>query len=322
MTTVKRVELKPKSYDRLEQTLEFSVFPHIGWINVYEIQSSDIQQMMTKLFDQNLACSTINKAYDAVNACFRWGMEQNPPKVRFNPTVGVKKIKKSKRPPKSIVYYTKEEAAALSDAALKAYPNGTRYYRLGAAIILTLNTGLRLGELVALEWDRDIDWNRKTLTVNKTVVRIRDRTITGQKAHTTQLQASTKTESGQGRTIPLNEDAIFALKDLYAATGKFPYVLATRSGTRTSERDVDRLLRRIARMAGLPEEKIYGPHALRHTFATLLFYNGVDIKVISKLLGHSDVSVTYNTYIHVIKEIEINALDMLPRLTAPTKKDH
>ena len=45
-----------------------------------------------------------------------------------------------------------------------------------------------------------------------------------------------------------------------------------------------------------------GIHALRHTFATQLFAKKVDIKIISKLLGHSDVSITYNTYIHLLKE--------------------
>ena len=74
------------------------------------------------------------------------------------------------------------------------------------------------------------------------------------------------------------------------------------------------MFRRIAVAAGFPLDKIYGVHSLRHTFATLLLSNDVDIKTVSKLLGHSDISVTYNTYIHVIKEQEAKALEAIPKL--------
>ena len=52
-------------------------------------------------------------------------------------------------------------------------------------------------------------------------------------------------------------------------------------------------------------------HTLRHTFATKLFKNGIDIKVISELLGHSDISITYNIRTHVIKEQKKKAVDVL-----------
>ena len=70
----------------------------------------------------------------------------------------------------------------------------------------------------------------------------------------------------------------------------------------------------------LPEDKIYGPHALRHTFATLLLSNGVDIKTVSELLGHADVNITYNTYIHVIKEQKAKAVASLPNLISKDSK--
>ncbi len=55
-------------------------------------------------------------------------------------------------------------------------------------------------------------------------------------------------------------------------------------------------------------------HSLRHTFATKLFQNGVDAKVISDLLGHSDISVTYNIYTHVIKEQKMKAVKSLDNI--------
>ena len=80
------------------------------------------------------------------------------------------------------------------------------------------------------------------------------------------------------------------------------------------------MFRRIATAAGLPDDKIYGVHALRHTFATMLLSSNIDIKTVSKLLGHSDVTVTYNTYIHVIKEQEAKALESIPKLITLDKE--
>lgn len=81
-----------------------------------------------------------------------------------------------------------------------------------------------------------------------------------------------------------------------------------KNGAPMSLRYIDRMCRKIEVAAGLPEEQIYGMHALRHTFATNLFSNGVDIKTISELLGHSDITTTYNTYVHVIKKLKRDAV--------------
>lgn len=110
---------------------------------------------------------------------------------------------------------------------------------------------------------------------------------------------------------------MFALNALKAVTGKSKYVLATKDGNRKSARDIDKLVRRVILRAGFPEEKVYGPHALRHTFATLLLQTGTDVKIVSELLGHSTVSITYNTYIHVIKEQKAKALSSLPNIVSP-----
>ena len=90
--------------------------------------------------------------------------------------------------------------------------------------------------------------------------------------------------------------------------------MSTKNGTVITPRNIDRIFRRIAVGAGLPEEKIYGIHALRHTFATLLLSNGVDIKTVSELLGHSDVTITYNTYIHVVDDLKRKALASIPNI--------
>jgi site-specific recombinase XerD len=92
--------------------------------------------------------------------------------------------------------------------------------------------------------------------------------------------------------------------------------MTTKTKTLVKPRQLDQMFRRIVTDAGLPADKVYGVHSLRHTFATLLLRNHTDIKTVSKLMGHNDVNTTYNTYIHVIKEVEAEAINSIPELTS------
>lgn len=313
LTTVKSLELKPKSYDRLEQTIQYHVNPYIGEIRVQAVTSDDIRNMLTKLKSEGKSHSSIKKAYEAVNAAFKWGLNSQPPKVKFNPAASVSVPSKKLFAQKQIPFYTQDESTALIAQAMSCWSNGKRRYPLGAFVPLIINTGLRMGELLALKWESDIDLENRTLKVHNNVVFVKDRDK--DKGYKLIEQDNVKSDAGQDRAIPLNEAAYNALLDLQQITGSKIYVMTTSEGTQVKPRQLDQMFRRIAVATGLPEEKIYGVHALRHTFATLLLKNKIDIKTVSELLGHSDVSITYNTYIHVIREQKAEAVGSLPELT-------
>lgn len=312
LVNVKQNQLKPKSYDRLEQTLLYDVYPYIGEIQLQAIKADDIQNMLNELKKDGKAYSTIKKAYDAVNSCFKLGIEKRT--ISTNPAVGVIIPNKKLFPAQKIPFYTQDEAKRLIEQATICWPNGTRRYPLGSFVPLIINTGLRMGELLALKWDEDIDFENKTLTVHKNISLVKNRKEDHEKKYELLLQDSVKTDAGQDRSIPLNEQAINALLDLESVTGNSPFVMTTKNETHVSPRNIDRIFRRIAKAAGFEEEKIFGVHSLRHTFATLLLSNGVEIKTVSELLGHSDVTITYNTYIHVIKDQKRKALAAIPNL--------
>lgn len=312
LTTVKVNDLKPKSYDRLEQTLEKDVFPYIGSLQVNGIAADDVQKMINGLREDGRSYSTIKKAYNAVNACFTNGLQRQ--KVKVNPCYGVILPNSKLFKKKQIQFFTQEEAASLVSHALSTWSNGTRRYPLGDFVPLLLNTGLRLGEVLALQWDRDVNLDAGTITVHKNIVTVRNRQDSGPKYKVVE-QDDIKTDSGQDRVIPLNDAAQNALRSLKNVTGDSLYVLTTKNGTQVKQRQLDQMFRRIQLAAGCPDDRIYGLHSLRHTFATLLIYNGTDVKVVSKLLGHSDISITYNTYVHIIKEQEAKAVQSIPNLT-------
>lgn len=313
LTSVKALELKPKSYDRLEQTVNYQVIPYIGQLQLQSIASDDVQDMITKLTAEGKSYSSIKKAYEAVNAAFKWGQLCDPPKVKKNPAANIKLPNRKLFTQKQIPFYTAEEAAKLTATALHICNNGARRYPLGAFVPLIINTGLRASEVLALKWKADIDLENRTLTVHNNVVFVKDREK--DKGYKLLEQDTVKTDAGQDRAIPLNDAAYNALLNLQKLTGEKTWVLTTRNNTQVKPRQLDQMFRRIAVASELPEEKIYGVHALRHTFATLLLTNGVEIKTVSELLGHSDVTITYNTYIHIIKEQKAKALDAIPSLT-------
>lgn len=294
----KQNELKPKSFDRLEQTILYQVIPKVGHIQLAAFQSTDVQTMLNALKKEGYSYSSVKKAYDAVNECFRTGVIQRT--VVFNPALGVTVPAKKTFAKAEIRYYNDEEVEKLCAAAQSVYSNGKRIYRLGDAIIVDLNTGLRLAELLALKWT-EVDFNRRKVVVNATRVIVKDRSDGAEKKYVVIEQDSAKSETSM-REIDMNDAAYGALMRLKEITGQFEYVLSTKDGKPVIPRYLDRMFRKIAIAAGLPEDKVYGLHSLRHTFASRLFAAGEDVKTVSELLGHSDITVTYNTYIHLIND--------------------
>ena len=157
--------------------------------------------------------------------------------------------------------------------------------RFTALVLLCLYTGLRLGELCALQWD-DIDFEGKTLTVNRTVQRI---AVPGYTTKTILLETNPKSESSQ-RTIPLTSELLQVLTQF---KGEHPYVFGGEKPL--DPRTMQYRFKRILKDAGI---EIRNFHTLRHTFATNCIENGVDVKALSEFLGHSDVKITLNRYVH------------------------
>lgn len=313
LENVKRNDLKPKSYDRLEQTIKKDVIPRIGNYQIGALNADHVQKMINDMLRDGKGRSSIKKAYDAVNACFKRGLILRS--VASNPCLGVVLPGKARFAPKKIHFFTAAEASIVAEACLSDYKNGKTRYALGPAFVLDLNTGLRVGELCALNWDTDIDLDNRVLHVNRNRVVVVDRDDGATRKTKVIEQATTKTEAGTGRQVPLNDDAYNSLVTLAERTGKTGYVLKTSTGQPVRPDQLDSVFRRILGRTTLPEEKRhYGIHALRHTFATTLLSNGVDIKIVSELLGHADISITYDTYIHVINEQKKAALDVMPAL--------
>jgi integrase len=214
--------------------------------------------------------STLTMAYDKL-------VEQK--RLHLNPATGVRIPSKARKA---------EEAKAMDDetrmrflAAAKSSP----YY---VPLLFMLSTGLRSGELCAL----DVADYKDRIFISKTW---------SSAANSVQLE--TKTASSN-RTIPkpvamdaLMTNHMFKLHHKEATAPLFQTVKSPYG--RLKPTHLDDVVGRIADAIGEPW---ITPHTLRHSFASTLFRQGVKINVVSKLLGHKDVSTTYNIYIHLIPQ--------------------
>ena len=167
------------------------------------------------------------------------------------------------------------------------------------ALLLCLYTGMRLGELCALKWT-DFDFQDMTVIINRTVQRI---TAKGYMTKTILMETGPKSKCSN-RTIPLVDEI---LKLLEMIKGKQPYVFG---GDRPLEpRTMQYQFKRILKEAGVDTRNF---HILRHTFATNCVESGMDVKALSVILGHSDVKITLNRYVHPTMDSKRRQIGLLP----------
>ena len=283
LQNIKKYELKASSYDRVEYTINHNISPYIGYLQISSIKPNDIQRYINNLTDIGYSYSTIKKAYNAINASLRFAVERDY--IIKNPCASVHLPKQKQRPKYDIEFFTDTEVYSITESATSRFKTGNYRYKHGYAIILLLNTGMRVGELLALKW-KNVDFVNKQIFITETRSQVIDRTNNNQKY--VMVDRSTKTQSSC-RYIPINSKSLEALMYFKSLGYSNPYVMANSDTGLITYRNLFRVLENILDSNGINHGSL---HTLRHTFATRLFKKGVDIKVISELLGHSDISIT------------------------------
>ena len=157
----------------------------------------------------------------------------------------------------------------------------------GLGVLLALNSGLRLGELCALRWS-DIDLHAGFLRVEREVQRLYEQ------GRTRLIVQLPKSESSL-RRIPLPAD-ILSLLAAHKPKNAGSVCLLTGTAAPLEPRTMQNRYRTLLKRAGVPYRNF---HALRHTYATRCIEQNVDVKSVSEMLGHSDVRITLQTYVHV-----------------------
>jgi len=171
-------------------------------------------------------------------------------------------------------------------------------------IVLCFYTGIRLGELCALKWS-DIDFEAGTLSISKTVSRIK--TFNPEKQKTALIVGTPKSQKSV-RKIPLPAFLLRQLNQLESGTRERNNFIFSHNTIPADPRSYQRFYKQLVLKAGVEYRKF---HVIRHSFATRALEIGIDIKTLSEILGHSNVSITLNVYAHSLLEQKKIAIDKL-----------
>lgn len=303
--TYKKHRLKPSSYSRDMNTYN-EIKDHIGHYSLSQLNSKIIQiQLINKMVTEGYSYSAIHKCIVLLNESLNKAVDEG--RLSTNPCKGVTEPKKGENTRNSLKFLDDEEVRRFLDEAKK------EKYKNGIAIALIIFTGLRGGELCALQW-KDIDFEKKILSVTKNITTSYDYSDNKHPVRKVHEQKSTKTSGG--RIIPLGQTAITLLNELRQRrkeSGDNAYIVESTSPNGFSDiSTISKTYSIIAKNAEIKGKS--GIHTLRHTCASLLIRKGIDIKIVSEILGHTNVNFTYNTYVHILDEQKVKAMSALDNL--------
>ena len=308
--TFKLHSVEDSSFDKYESAYLTHIKPAFGKMQLASIHSEQLQKLLVEK-SQTLSLTVVKIIYIILSEIFSYAHSEGD--LSRNPMHNVKMPKKATfKPEREIVALESDEVRAVERIAEMKNKNGRPCIMQAHALVFLVHTGLRCGEFLALKWS-DIDFESRIVTVNKNLSMVYDRDKDGVRIkHKKARIKCTKTASGN-RIVPLNTKAIAALNSLKAVYREMDIVsdsvAVTRKGTTLRSDQLRRVLRRVLAYAGI--DKPFTLHQLRHTFATQALNAGIPITVVSKWLGHANISVTYNTYIHVLESAEAAAVELL-----------
>lgn len=292
---------------------------------IKDIQMGNIDKILIQNYYNNLSKSysesTVKKTRTLFNTVFDYLVSINV--ITDNPAKGIKMPHETKyatqKKEHSFLSLTDAEkfyntCLLKADSAMPGVRTGDYIYGRNARfLIIILYTGMRIGEAYALTWE-DVNLDKGTITINKTMERIKiDNKWT--------WHIDTVKRKSSNRIIPLSakaKDSLLYLKSIAPGNAAKPtdHIFVTKSNIPPSQSSVTRTLHAILDRAEI-ESKGFGLHDLRHSFGSMLLQKGweeekpVDIKVISEILGHKDVSTTYNIYMHIMESHKSEVISLL-----------
>ena len=299
-----KAAVRQGTYENYKFFFRTYINPSLGSIELKSLSTVNCQQFLMKMFtegrirgkeNQGLSARTVRDIKIALHSCLQKAVDEEL--ISKNPC---SKVKLPEDKPK--------EMKTLSANNLAAFLNEARESDCYELYYLVISTGMRRGEILALEWN-DIDFKAKTISVSKQL----QRTPEG-------LQVSPPKTKSSIRKISISDECVNLLK-VMRGKQRLDQKLLFPSPITDGYRDPDAVTRKLHRMlrrAGLPDIRF---HDLRHSFATLSLEQGMDIKTVSHMLGHTDAGFTMNTYMHVTDAMQQNVADTMSNLISEKEQE-
>ena len=277
-------------------TIKNIILPILGEYELEAVSSKEAESLKQECEDKGLSKKTIQDVIICLKNILKVA---NILEVAETKTISVLWGTGNNEVKKQVEAYNKDQVRKLV-ASLEETPS---FKNLG--LLITIYSGMRIGEVCALQW-KDIDLEEKVIRVNKSIQRIYTEEDTMGKMKTELLISTPKTKSSQ-REIPIVQPLFKMMKD-FAKICRPDYFVCSGTTTPIEPRTYRSYYKKKIEEIGLPRLKFHG---LRHTFATQLIASKADVKTVSAILGHSDITTTLNTYVHPSRDDKRNALSKL-----------
>lgn len=249
---------------------------------VSQINDTNIADFVNTLIQNQLSSKTVNDVISLLNAILKFAKNKYHINIPCVPYV--------KNDYKEMRVFTLSEQRTLE----KNIKNNMDNYKFG--IYIALYTGIRIGELCALKWE---DINNGIITINKTVLRIKD-------GNKTRIITDSPKTNNSYRNIPVPD----FLNDIIEKNRKTSdsFVLSTEKTPFVEPRLMQIHFKKVMYECNIQNASF---HTLRHTFATRCVECGFDIKSLSEILGHSNIQITLNKYVHSSMELKMKNMNKL-----------
>lgn len=290
-----RPTVRPTTYESYAGHVRNHLIPTLGRYKLAKLEPRHVQAMMNDQIAAGLSANTVGRIRAtlrrALNQALKWDMVGRNVATLVDPP----KVTRYRVEP-----ITPEEAIAITAAV--------EHHRLGPLYVLMLAMGLRLGEALGLSWD-DLDFNADTLTVRWSLQRIEGKfrlvePKSDRSMRTLPIPGFVAAQLKQHRVAQEREQALAG----EAWDGNWSLVFLTDRGRPLDNANVNHTLKRLLKAAGLRPMRL---HDLRHGCASLLLAKRVSPRVVMETLGHSQISLTMNTYAHVIPSLQRDAADRM-----------
>ena len=292
--TFKINTLRDSSLERMSQTYSKIEASPIADIPLDKLNGAMIQNFYNMLADEwtdkngkkqrPLSSSSISKVHKLLVSAYKKAVQLRM--IALNPMDTVDPVKVRT---KEMTIFTEEEVGkifkAIETYSQHKFNNSQRHdYKL--LFTMLLQTGCRVGELLALQW-QDIDFKKREIHIHST------------KARDSQAFNDTKTAAGN-RYVPIIFDDLLAMLNEYRSKDGViktqGFIFENKNGGAISYQRVFLTWQRVCELAGISKNI----HTFRHTAATYLLEQGVPVAEVSRILGHADATITYKMYVHAI----------------------
>lgn len=307
------VNKKPSTKERYDSIYRIYIEDSsIYSIKLKDLSPSDIQSYYKELASSGKSIAAITNLHKLIAPCIRYAYDNNRIIKDFSRAIVLPKDTEEKKLNKV------SEVKPFSIEEQKLFIGAIAGHELEMLFITALNTGLRQGELFALTW-KDIDFDNNCIKVNKSFKGVKN-IDTGKYENITQTPKTDKSI----RNVPMSVQLANKLKQyrlsqkaLKLKMGNLyednTLVFCNRYGKYYNSSNVLKRFKKIVIEIGLQDRKF---HDLRHTYATRLFELGEEAKTVQEILGHSNISITLDTYTHVSDSMKKRAVQKLGELYA------